>query len=491
MRRALVLRADDLGRRVINGATFQFLGIMLRTVITIGSTAILARLLTPADFGYIAMATVVTELAALFSNFGFNNLLIQRRVISRLQMDTVFWAGTALGVLLAAAVFVMSFFADWLFDDALVGDLLKVLCLPFLMIGLTIIPGVVLARLMHFRTDFWIQITTIVTRTLVAIGFAWIGFGVWSLVAGALTSTLVQVVLGCAVVPYRPRLRFHLPYIMSTWRTSSSYFGGGLLFYANMNVDLMLIGRQLGAVSLGYYQTARSLTDEIRARIAMPLQHVLFPAFAAVQADPERGREMLMRSGRMLAAIVIPIGFGVSATAPELVPTLYGPQWSAMIPVMSMFGLSAALKASMAIATPLFNAHNRVGLALKYNVVSSLLVVAAIWLTLPYGIEAVAQGLVLVSFYSLIPFRTALGLIGLGFRHIWQILGLPTLAAVVLWASVYLARPFSTEWISMAGGRLALYVVLGGCVYLLTLHLLSRQYLRDFSDLARRFLHRS
>ena len=69
-----------------------------------------------------------------------------------------------------------------------------------------------------------------------------------------------------------------------------------------------------------------------------------------------------------------------------------------MIPIMSMFGLSAALKASMAIATPLFNAHNRVGLALKYNVVSSLLVVAAIWLTLPYGIEAVAQGLVLVSF---------------------------------------------------------------------------------------------
>ena len=87
VQRAFGLRTSNIGQQVASGAGFQFLGIALRTVLTIGSTAILARLLTPADFGYIAMATVVTELAALFGAFGFTNVLIQRRSINRLQMS--------------------------------------------------------------------------------------------------------------------------------------------------------------------------------------------------------------------------------------------------------------------------------------------------------------------------------------------------------------------------------------------------------------------
>ena len=84
----------------------------------------------------------------------------------------------------------------------------------------------------------------------------------------------------------------------------------------------------------------------------------------------------------------------------------------------------------------------------------------------------------------------ALGLIGLGFRHIWQIVGLPALASLVLWASIYLARLVTTEWVSAAGGRLALHVILGGCVYLLTLHLLSRQYLLYMRGLVEDVLRR-
>ena len=108
VRSAFVLNSDDLGRRVVSGAGYKFLGIALRTAITIGSTAILARLLSPADFGYIAMATVITEFAGLFGAFGFTNVLIQRRVISRLQLDTVFWATLAVGIVLAGVVFGLS-----------------------------------------------------------------------------------------------------------------------------------------------------------------------------------------------------------------------------------------------------------------------------------------------------------------------------------------------------------------------------------------------
>ncbi len=483
LRRALVLNPEGVGSRVVSGAGFQFLGIALRTIITIGSTAILARLLVPADFGYVAMATVVTEFAALFANFGFNNLLIQRRRMNRLQVDTVFWASLGLGAVLGGVVFVASFFAGWLFADERVGDLLRVLSLTFVLSGLPTIPGVVLARLMRFRVEFWIQMTTVVVRTSVAIGFAYAGFGMWSLVAGALAGACAQAVLGFLAVPYLPRWRFNSSFLTQTWRTSGSYFGGGLLFYVNMNIDLLLIGRQLGAASLGYYQNSRALTDEIRARIAVPLQHVLFPAFSAVQDSRDRMRDMVLRSGRMLAALVIPIGIGIASMSHELVPVLYGAQWLEMIPVMSMFGVSAALKASTAISTPLFNANDRVGLGFRYNIISTGLMVFGIVLAIPHGLEMVAMTIAAISLYTLLPFRAALAIIGMGVRDIAKILLAPFSSSFAFFILIMLLRPYSSAMIESKLLLLLFHAGVAASIYLCCLHLLSREYLRDFQDL--------
>ena len=252
LRQAFVLDRADLGRRVVRGTGYQFLGMVLRTVITLVSTAVLARLLKPADFGYVAMAAVVTELAALFRSFGLTNILIQRRRITRLQVDTVFWSTLALGGILAIAVNVMSLFAGALFDEPLVTKLLPLMSLSFVLGALPSVGDVVLARLLRFQTDFWIQIGAAIVRTGTAIAFAVAGFGVWSLVVGALAGVTVQAVLAFVLVPYRPRWRFDLSFLKGTWRTSSSYLGGGILFYVNMNMDLFMIGRWLGATPLGF-----------------------------------------------------------------------------------------------------------------------------------------------------------------------------------------------------------------------------------------------
>lgn len=491
VRKAFVLSSNDLGRRVVSGATFQFLGIALRTLISIGSTAILARLLSPADFGYIAMATVITEFAALFSNFGFTNILIQQRVINRLQIDTVFWASLLLGAVLTALIFILSFFTGWLFVDPRIGSLLRVLCLTFLLGEFTSVPWAILARLLRFRTEFWIQIISMASRALVAILFAYAGFGVWSLVAGALWGMLMNVVLHLVAVPYVPRFKFNLAHLTSTWRTSGSYLGGNLLYYINTNVDLILIGRYLGATPLGYYQNARSLTDEIRARIAAPLQQVLFPAFSSVQTDRDQLQYMFTRSARLLAAVIFPVGFGVSATAADLVPVLYGNQWLEMIPIITMCGIGAALRGSTAIAYPLLTASNRVGLALKYNVITTALTVTGIALTLQYGIDTVAKAVAFASLYLMVAFRVSLGLIGLDLRHMLRMLGPPAVASLVMWVAIASTRPFTEGTFIHPGALLACHIGAGGLIYIAVLYLLSRQHLQDFKEVAGKLLHKS
>ena len=490
VRDSLVLSGHDIGSRVVSGATFQFMGVALRILITVASMASLARLLSPADFGYIAMATVVTELAGLFGNFGFTNVLIQKRRISRLQIDTVFWASLFLGLLLTAAVFGASFFAGVLFADGRVGQLLRVMSWTFAIGSLSTVPWVVLARLLRFRTEFWLQILTVASRSLVAVLCALAGFGLWSLVVGAMFGLVLNAVLGFIAVPYKPRLRFHWKYLTSTWRTSGSYFGGGLLYYVNTSLDVFLIGRYLGATPLGYYQNARSLTDEIRARLAMPLQHVLFPAFAAIQNDRERFGILVRRSGRTLAAIVFPIGFGVSACAADLVPVLYGSQWSPMIPVMTMFGISTSLRAATAMSSPLFNATDQVALSLRYSVVGTVLMVGGIAAAIPYGVNAVAMTVAVTSLYSLVAFHAAFRLIGLGVRDLWEVLGPPAVASLVMWPAIAASRAWALGHTTSPGMLLLCDVLIGSAVYLVALHLISRQYLLDFHDFFGHLLQR-
>lgn len=490
VRQALILSSRDLGSRVARGAGFTLLGIVLRTTLTIGSMAILARLLTPADFGYLAMATVVTEFAGLLGSFGFANILIQRRVITRLQLDTMFWATLALGCTIAAVIFALSFLTHWLFGDEATGPLLRVMCLTFIFGSLSTVHQAILSRLMRFGTEFIIQIGTIGLRSAAAIILAYLGFGVWSLVYGSLAGSIIGTLLMVSAIRYRPRLRFHRQYLLSTWKTSSSYMGNTVLYYLNMNSDLLLIGRQLGASALGYYQNARSLTDEVRGRIAMPLQRVLFPAFSSLQADQARLQHSVLRSGRLLAAIICPIGIGLSAVATEIVPVLYGEQWLPMIPILSLLGISAALRGSTAIGSSLFNSQNRVPLAFRYNAISTVLLLCSILFAMPYGLNMVALAIAANSLFSVFVFRVALGLIGLGTSHLLHILARPLIAALLMWAAIAFLRNLPILTALHPGMHLGALIACGAISYASVLHLLSRQYLQDFTELAARFTKR-
>ena len=435
------------------------------------------------------MATVVTELAALFGGFGLTNVLIQRRVISRLQLDTIFWAGASIGAVLTLLVFALSFIATWFYSDPLTGELLRVLCFTFLLTGLTNVHEAIIARLMYFKMDFFIQISSIALRAIVAIIFAYSGFGVWSLVAGALTGALVSLICYVSTIRYIPRFRFHSAYIFSNLKTIGSYFGRGILYYADMNIDLILIGRYLGATPLGHYQNARSLTDEVRARIATPLQRILFPAFSALQSEPERLKTSVIRSCRLIAAVIIPAGIGISAISPELVPVLYGSQWLPMIPVVSMFGISTALRGSTTIASQIFNATNHVGLALRFNIVGTFIMVVSVSICLPYGVEAVSIAVVFSSLYSLITFRAAFGLIGLESKHLLT-LAPPAIAAATMWLVIYYIRNTGFFAGHNLGFQLIVFVFIGVISYSVTLHSISRQYAGDFTEVFRKLTRR-
>lgn len=478
---------SDLGRRVVDSAAFTFLGIAFRTGITLGSMAILARLLTPADFGHVAMATVVTELAALFSNFGFGYILIQRSKIARIQIDTMFWAALGLGVFLTFAVFAMSFFAGRFFDDPLVGSLLRALCVTFILEELAVVPRSLMARMMLFRADFAVQTMMLFFRAGTAVLMAMNGFGVWSLVGGALAGGMFQTAAYTWIVGFRPRLRFNGRFLASTWRTNGGYFGNGILFYINANLDIVLVGRLLGATALGHYQNARSLTDEVRIRMVQPVQRVLFPAFSAIQNEPGRFSEGILRSGRLLALVFMPVGFGIAAVAEELVPLLYGEQWLAMIPVLQVIAIGSGVGAAASVGSPIFNATDRLGLSFRLYLMSTVIAVMVTVIGSHWGLMGIAYAKWVITVVALAFFRVALGLVQLRWRHLFNMIGAPFACALVMFGVVLLARDAVHAEVAALPWRLACLVLLGAAVYGAGTLLTCRSHVADVMLILRKF----
>ena len=284
----------------------------------------------------------------------------------------------------------MSFVAGHFFDDPMVGTLLRVLCLTFILEELTVVPRSLMARMMMFRADFAVQAMMLFFRAGTAVLMAMNGYGVWSLVGGALAGGIFQTMAYIWIVGFRPRLRFNRRFLTSTWRTNGGYFGNGILFYINANLDIVLVGRLLGATSLGYYQNARSLTDEVRTRMVQPVQRVLFPAFSAIQNEPDRFREGILRSGRLLAVVFMPVGFGIAAVAEELVPLLYGEQWLAMIPILQVIAIGSGIGAAASVGSPIFNATDRLGLSFRLFLALTVIVVITTLIGSHWGLMGIA-----------------------------------------------------------------------------------------------------
>lgn len=477
------LRPDvsGLGTKVAVGAAWTFTNVALRIVLTIGSTAILARLLTPEDFGLLAMSALVTEFAALLGNIGIVGILIQRKALRRLDMDTAFWITMAIDTALCLLVIAASFIASAVFKAPQVQNIIAVSSLAFIISGLSTVHLALISRTLRFREDFFIQAGSLVCRILASILLALAGFGVWSLVLASLIGQLTTLLLSYLIVPYFPRLRFNRSLLPEYARTSGSYLGGGIANYLMSNIDYMIVGRRFGPEALGYYQTAFSLPEELRNRLSAPLQRVLFPAYARLQNDLSAMQYGVLKSVRLLASITIPLGVGLAAVAEPMVHLLYGMQWLPVIPLLKILAIGGSIRSIGSLTANIYYATNRPDLAFKISL--AFLPVAALALTLgtQWGLEGVAWAMLSVQSLSLISSHVALRLIKLTAINLIIELHPSILASIIMFAFLHFTQPYFLA-LPLAQSLL-LQIAAGASIYSISIYLIRPSDVREFHRL--------
>ncbi len=359
--------------------------------------AILAHLLSPHDYGLAAMVLAFSALVYLFSDLSFGTALIQRREITEADRSTVFWtslgAGAAFTVIgLAAAGPIARFYGE-----PEVKPLFAAVSLTFVIAALSSTQLALLTREMDFRTLELREIAATLVAGACGIAAALAGLGAWALILQQVAACVISTVLLWICSTWRPHLRFSIASLKDLGGFSANVFGARLLFYANRNVDNILIGRFLGPAALGTYAIAYNLMLIPLSQISIPLQDVLFPAFSRWQHDVARIKAAWLRANLVVGSITIPAMVGLILVADDFVAVVLGDQWDSAVPVLQILAWVGLLQSLQGLNGSVLRALDRTGTLLRYSIIAVIATTGAVIVGLPRGIVGVAAAYAIVS----------------------------------------------------------------------------------------------
>jgi PST family polysaccharide transporter len=445
---------------------------------------VLGRLLSPDEFGLVAAASVVLWLLRVLVDQGFSQVLVQRRDLSEVHVDTAFWTalGTGIGLALLTAV-TAPLVAD-LYSLPELSDVLRALSIVFVFAALDSTQSALLTRRMSFRTQAVRRLGASLSSGVIAISLAVAGAGVWALVAQTLVYEGLIAVLLWTLVSWRPRRRFS----RSCFKELYGFGFRLMLIRVLTNVgaygDNLLIGVFVGAVALGYYVVGFRVVVVVNTLISLALMQVVLSAFSRLQHDRGLLNAAFYRSTRLAAGISLPVYAGLALVAHPLTVLVFGEKWAPSAPVMQALTLAGFIQGQLIFSTQYVIALGRVANELRWTAGLIAAELVAFAVAVQFGIVEVAISLGVVLLLAWPVRLHRLGAWG-GVRLRAYFRPFPSLlAAAAVMAVAVLAVGAATAGLG-DGARLVLEVPAGAAAYLLALGVFARGELREMWDWAR------
>lgn len=382
---------NQLRQKVARGATWTAALHGASMVIELAITALLARLLSPAQFGIVAAAMLFMGLVNVFSEVGVAPTIIQMPNLTRDDLRTGLTISLYLSLVCALATWLGSTFVATIFHMPPLGDVLKVLGGVFLLRGISLVSEAKLTRDLHVKDVRIVQLTA---RTfgygLFSAIFAWQGYGYWSLVYGSLIEEAARAagIYAIARIPFS--LTVSGKGVRRIFSSSAGFTGINIVNFIALNGDTAIVARATNAVSTGLYSRAFKLMSFPTTLYSKIADQVIFPAMASLQGQPERLRKAYLEATALAALIGLPISVMIALVGPDLILFFYGPKWTAATPIFAALSLGIFARFSTRTSSSLLRATGN----LKGLFISQLLYAAGTVigcaLTIGYGLIAMS-----------------------------------------------------------------------------------------------------
>ena len=347
---------SSLKNQAVSGVKWLAINQIVQRVIRMIAFAILARLLEPTVFGLFAMAFILIDGFSYFKSFGVDGALIQRKEDETFETatHTAFFMLQILGVVIFL-IFQLSapMFARFLKNEEAI-TIMRALGVIFIINNLGRIPNALLTKKMRFSLLSVIELIAAVVNAVCAVIFAYLWKSVWSLVLAYLIKMIVTSCMTWYFERYRVKWVFDWKIAKEMLHFGKFMVGMGIVSYIAYNLDQVLISRMLGAAMLGYYVLALNITSFTQQNVLNHIGRVLFPAFAAIQDEPEIVKRGFLKTARYISIIAIPFTLGIVTVAREFTLALYGEKWLEIVPLIQVLALSQIIGPSMSGAGAVF-----------------------------------------------------------------------------------------------------------------------------------------
>jgi lipopolysaccharide exporter len=467
---------QPLATRTLRGVFWAYGSYAGGRVLVLVATAILARLLTPADFGLVALALVFTAFLETLSDLGMTQALVivdEDDVEEKAQ--TVFVVSLGVGLALMLAVGALGPAASAFFDQSELVAMMPALGANLFLKSLGTTHYVLAQKRLQFQKRTAAELADVIVRGLTGIGLAIAGFGAWSLVIGYLAGTVAMNLTLWIVVRWRPTFRPRREHLRGVLRFGGALTGVRIISAALGVGDDLIVGRVLGTTALGLYTIAYRLPELLIFQTSLVAGEVLFPAMATL--DRKGLARAFLTSLRYALMVGLPLAVGLGVLAEPVILAVFGDKWEDAIPAMRVMALWALVSPIAVIIGTAYKATDRVDLLLKLAIPQALVLIPALIVLADRGIVVVAACQAVVAIVAaIVGMIVATRMLHVTALDLWRAGWPPAAAALGLAATL-----LGVEWLELSPWpALALAVVVGSAVYLGLLWLFARDTLRHF-----------
>lgn len=374
----------------MRGGCWSFTSQSTNFVLTSVMTVVLARLLTPTDFGLVAMVAAITGLGQTFADLGLSEATIQRQEITQEQVSNLLWINVAIGFTLMLVTIGLAPVLVWFYRQPRLMSITFVLSLTFLIGGLRVQHNALLQRQMRFAAIAIRDVIGVAVAVAISIAMAWRGAGYWALVAYPLAFNSTQTACSWMMVRWIPGLPRRGTEVGGLVAFGGNVAGSYLVNYLNRSTDNVLIGWYWGAGPLGLYSRAYNLLLRPVNQLTAPLSTIMVPALSRVQNDPKRFARYYLRAVNLIMWIVAPIFGFLFVAAEPVVLLVLGHQWRTAVPVFQFLCIAAPAVMLSSPTNWLLVCRGESGRLLKLLLILTPISIASYVVGLPFGIKGVA-----------------------------------------------------------------------------------------------------
>ncbi len=472
--------------QTITGLKWTAGGKLGAQLITWGITLVVMRLLTPEDYGLLAMASIFFALMLMLSEAGLTPALIQKQDLDETSLRSVFAIVIMMNIGLLLVLNLLAPLIAAFFDEERLISILRVLSLHFLLGIFSKLPVVRLYRQLKFKSLSLIHLVAAIAGSILTLLLALAQFGVWALVLGNLLASILHIVAVNIAAPSHLLPRFSLAGMRGLLSFGGNVTLARLLWFFFTQVDVVIVGKLLGKEMLGFYSVSMQLASLPVQRISAIINQVAFPVFSKIQDNREQFRSFVLKAIRLLSLIAFPVLWGISSVANEIILLFLGQKWHSAILPLQLLALMMPLRMVVNFLPSAMDALGRPDIGVKNVLLASIVMPIAFLIGSQWGIVGIALAWVTVyPLILIINIHRMFQVVGLRLHDFWYVITPAMSSGMGMYLAVWIADISIADNINQ-WAKLLMMIAAGGAAYGGLTMLFNRRGYNEIIDLMRR-----